>query len=157
MAIEEIRKLPSGRTVSLRMPDLYRLLNTAKGIPNPALAAVLKLLSGEGNNGEVINELQRLQNQKAQIRGLYEIARLCLVSPVLRLDLEEGATLGEGEIGPDEIPMGDLEVIYFGFFRLGTRSGFGPATNNPQPIENIGSDGESVSLSTESTDGDIFG
>lgn len=148
--IEEVRTLPSGRRVRLRMPHLYRLLASVRGIPNPKLAAVLKLLAGEGNL-EATNELQRLTSVTQMMRGLYEVAELCLVEPKLRLDLKEGETPGPGEIGPDELPIADAEVIYYGFFRRGPGAGFGPGTGAPnaQPAPDAGPDGDALSLSAE--------
>lgn len=151
--ILETRTLPSGREVVLKMPDLYRMLATTRGVPNPALASVLKLLAGEGNV-EAANELERLKSMQAQIRGLYEIARLCLVSPKLRLDLAEGEEPDEGEIGPEELPLADAEVIYFGFFRLGpvrragTRDADAGAAPNDRPA------GAALPVSAEPAPGD---
>ena len=146
--IDEDRTLPSGRVVTLRMPNMYKLMATSRGVPNPALAAVLKLLAGEGNS-EASNELQRLQGMQSQVRGLYEVAKLCLVQPVLRLDLKDDELPGPGEIGPDDLPLADAEVIYFSFFRIGPRAGLGPRTDQPESIANIGSNSTAVPLPTE--------
>jgi hypothetical protein len=104
------------RTVRLVMPNLYAVVSKVGGIPSPALAAVLKLLNGE-NLLQTPNEAQRMVNAAANIRGLYEIAALCLDEPKLVLD----GPVSERCLGPDEIPLGDLEVIYWRFFRAGIR------------------------------------
>lgn len=110
--------LPSGLVVTLKMPPFYQMLTTSRGVPNPAVAAVLALLAGEGHD-EAVNEMERLKALKARMRGLYEVAAMCMVTPKVRLDLKDGEQPHEGEISPDDLGIADLEHIYFGFFRNG--------------------------------------
>lgn len=139
MAHTTTMTLSQGREVKLTMPNLYQVL-TGKGVPNPALAAVLKLLHGEGLL-EQTNELQRLQSARDNLRGLYEIAALCLTEPVLRLEGEAQP----GEIGPDDLSFNDVETIYYAFFRRGTtpRSP-SPAAGEPGESAEPAPDGDGV-------------
>lgn len=105
--------LSSGVEATLEQPDLYTVLAQVGRIPNPAVASVLRLLEGAGAiDGQ--NELQRLQGLREYFQGLYLLASLTLVSPVLRLPEPDGKSivLREGEIGPRDLSQGDLWAIY---------------------------------------------
>lgn len=118
MPIRDERILPgSGMAVALTMPDLYSALLTAGTLPNPLLASILKLIEASGEDVAKLGEAQRLRASMDHIRGLYGIAQLCLESPKLRLDLKPGELPGEGEIGPADLTLNDLEHIYWRFFR----------------------------------------
>ena len=112
------------------MPDMYKVMVSIKSgrAPNPGVAAVLRLLDGAGAL-PAAGMLQRIQASAEFYQGLYEVARLCLQSPVLRLDLKEGEEAGENEITPGDLTWQDLEIIYYTFFR----SDPGPIRTGPDP------------------------
>lgn len=114
MAFTRTQLLPgSDIQAELQMPSLYHLILQASGVPDPRLAAVLKLLDGE-NPFKPLTDKERGAQLAANARGLYEVAALCMVQPKLILDR---APTGADEIGPADLPFGDLEVVYYNFFR----------------------------------------
>ncbi len=123
-------QLNDGRTGILEMPDLYELLCSVGTVPDPSIAAVLRLLEGTGAL-EQQNLIQRLQGQKEFWVGLYKLASLCLVEPRLRLDVSDKAPLLEGELTPKDLTLNQVQGIYYQFF-LGGRAAIGqPKSNNP--------------------------
>ena len=131
--------LNGGRVVKLSMPNIYKLL-TGSGVPNPALAGILRLLDGEGALAAP-SETQLLHGARDRLRGLMEIAALCLVEPKLRLDGEPG----EGEIGPPDLAFGDYELIYYSFFRSDPLSiSPVPDVREPRASEGAVSDGNGI-------------
>jgi hypothetical protein len=130
MAREATMLLSQGREVKLAMPNIYKVI-TGKATPNPALAAIVRLLDGDGLI-EAQGEAQRYQAARENVRGLYEIAALCLVEPVLRLDGDPQA----GEIGPADLAFSDLHLIYYSFFRAD------PLTLSPVPSAGLPREGE---------------
>lgn len=123
-------QLNGGRTGILEMPDLYALLCSVGTIPDPSIAAVLRLLEGTGAL-EQQNLIQRLQGQKEFYLGLYKLASLCLVEPKLRLDVTPEAPLLDGEISPRDLTFNQVQSIYYQFF-LGGRAAIGaPKSNDP--------------------------
>lgn len=108
-------QLNDGRTGILEMPDLYALLCSVGTVPDPGIAAVLRLLEGTGAL-EQQSLIQRLQGQKEFWVGLYKLASLCLVEPKLRLDVSEDAPLRPGELTPKDLTLNQVQAIYYSFF-----------------------------------------
>lgn len=110
--------LPSGIVAELQMPDLYGALASVGRVPNPLLAPALDLLvrdkaytpPGAPDPDVYLRKIQ-------EIRGMYAVAALCLVSPKLRLDLRDGERPKDGEIAPADLSYDDVETIYWSWFR----------------------------------------
>ena len=112
MAIRETYTLPSGRVVTLHMPDLYAILATVGRVPSQQMIDVLNLLQAEG----ALNpdpEIDRFLHKRNEIRGMYAVAALCLAEPKLSLDKAPP----EGALTPADLTFTDVEVVYYGFFR----------------------------------------
>src|SRR6185295_10269672 len=107
--------LNDGRTGLLEMPDLYAFLCSVGTVPDPSVAAVLRLLEGTGAL-EAQNPLQRLHGQTEWWLGLYKLAALCLVEPKLRLDVSDAAPLLPGELTPRDLSLNQVQGIYYQFF-----------------------------------------
>ena len=141
-ALRDTLTLSGGRRVNVVMPDLYALLATVGHVPSPAVAAVIRLLDLSGSL-DAPNELQQLTYKIQQVRGMYELAALCIETPRLVLkDAERGA----GELGPTDLTYDDLWKIY-GFFRQGPHH----ATDTKDDGGTAGDahDGDDVPLPTE--------
>jgi len=113
MAIEETYILPSGRAVKLRMPDLYAILASVGRVPSQQMIDVLNLLQAEGSLKKDEADEDRYLRKRNELRGMYAIAALCMVEPVLSLDANPPA----GAWTPADTTYADLEVIYWSFFR----------------------------------------
>lgn len=108
--------LPSGRVVEAEMPDLFSLLGQIGQIPDPITAAVIDLLTQEGALKRD-SDPTKYRNKADQLRGMYGVAALCLVRPRLDLKTERGD--GVEVLGRRDLPFGDLETLYYSFFRQG--------------------------------------
>jgi hypothetical protein len=115
MPITEQRMLPTGRIVTLTMPDLYSIMASVGRVPSPHIAAVLDLLiqdkayTPEGASADVYIR------KRDEVRGRYALAALCLVSP--RLVLDRAPKPEEDEIGPGDLSWVELEAIHLGWFQ----------------------------------------
>lgn len=135
-------QLNDGRIGVLEMPDLYALLCSVGTVPDPSIAAVLRLLEGTGAL-EQQDLIKRLHGQKEFWKGLYELAALCLKEPKLRLDVSDAAPLLPGELTPRDLTLNQVQGIYYQFF-LGRRAAIGaPKSDNargPAPAAPAGDD-----------------
>lgn len=111
MAVTETFILSSGRPVVLRMPNMYEVLCSIGNVPTLEMAGVLRLLEGSNAIAEQ-NLLQRYGALKEYFIGLYEMARLCIASPRVRVKGEPE----EGEISITDLSFGDVLAIYNRFF-----------------------------------------
>lgn len=112
MAIRKEYQLPSGRVVTLVMPDLYAILGAVGRVPSQQMVDVLNLLQQEGAlSGDV--EHDRFLHKRNEVRGMYAIAALCLEEPKLVLS----GDVPEGTLAPADLTWADLEAVYWGFFR----------------------------------------
>lgn len=103
----ELIRLPgSGNVARLIRPPLASMVLSSNGVPNPLSRNVQKLLSGTPPPKD---DAARWENYQANMRGMQELAALCLVEPKLRLD----APPGEGEIGPDDLTDLDYTFIVY--------------------------------------------
>ena len=112
MALQDTYTLPSGRRVTLAMPDLYAILATVGRVPSQQIVDVLNLLQAEGAL-DSDPDTNRFLLKRNEVRGMYAIAALCLVEPTLSLEREPPA----GALTPADLSFADVEVIYWGFFR----------------------------------------
>lgn len=137
----------SGLNVELTMPNLFAVLAKSGTLPNPALASVIKLLDGAGLL-EQSGEMQKIQQSRENLRGLYEIAAMCLARPVLRLE----GVIQEGEIGPEDLAFDDLFDIYYRFFRASPaerRAQSDAADQDVDGTEDVAPDRENVRRTTK--------
>ena len=111
MAVTEPFILSSGREVQLQLPNMFEVLCGIGNVPSLEMAGVLRLLEGSNAIAEQ-NLVQRYGALKEYFIGLYEMARLCMVSPRLKLKGEPE----EGEIGAADLSYGDVLAIYNRFF-----------------------------------------
>lgn len=103
----ELIKLPgSGNVARLVRPPLASMVLTNHGAPNPLSRDVQRLLSGTAPPKD---EQERWKNYQQNMRGMQELAALCLVEPRLRLDGEPQ----DGEIGPDDLTDLDYTFITY--------------------------------------------
>ena len=103
----ELIKLPgSGNVARLIRPPLASMVLTNHGAPNPLSRDVQRLLSGTPPPKD---EQERWKNYQQNMRGLQELAALCLAEPKLKLD----GPPGEGEIGPDDLTDLDYTFIWY--------------------------------------------
>lgn len=116
--------LPSGRVVEAEMPDLFTIMGQVGNIPDPVTAAVIDLLTNEGSLKKD-GDSSKYRNKADQIRGLYGIALHTLVRP--RVDLRAARGDGVETLGRLDLPIGDLEHIYYSFCRLGDSAAALPA------------------------------
>jgi len=153
MAREATLTLSNGQIAQLKMPNLYALLAQAGHIPNPMIVSVIRLLEGT-DALEDRGEYQKLAGLRDYYRGMYEVAALCLVSPVLRLDSEPAA----GEIGPEDLAFRDLTDIYFSFFfspppdghaRLRRVESAGHGSEEPEGAAEFARDGAELPAASE--------
>ena len=112
MALQDTYTLPSGRRVTLAMPDLYAILATVGRVPSQQMVDVLNLLQAEGALDRD-PDTNRFLLKRNEVRGMYAIAALCLVEPKLSLEREPPP----GALVPSDLSFADVEVIYWGFFR----------------------------------------
>jgi hypothetical protein len=112
MTIRETYTLPSGRVVTVAMPDLYAILATVGRVPSQHLVDVLNLLQADGALS-TDPDTNRFLVKRNEVRGMYAIAALCLVEPILSLDKEPP----EGALTPADLTWADVEAVYWGFFR----------------------------------------
>src|SRR5689334_16449354 len=101
MTITETRTLATGQRARLEMPDMLALVGGGIDIPNSALADVVELVFGDAF---ALTEEEQLASNRKRIKGLYEIAALCLVEPRLVLR----GTPKAGEIGSRDLSWGDV-------------------------------------------------
>ncbi len=100
----ELIRLPgSGNVARLIRPPLSQMALSSNGVPNPLSREVQKLLAGTAPPKD---EEARWKNYQANMRGMQEIAALCLKEPRLRLD----GPPQEGEIGPEDLT--DLDYTF---------------------------------------------
>jgi hypothetical protein len=112
MAIRKEYQLPSGRVVTLVMPDLYAILGAVGRVPSQQMVDVLNLLQQEGAlSGDV--EHDRFLHKRNEVRGMYAVAALCLEEPKLVLS----GDVPEGALTPTDLTWADVEAVYWGFFR----------------------------------------
>lgn len=103
----ELIRLPgSGNVARLIRPPLAHLVLSSNGVPNPLSRNVQKLLAGTPPPKD---EHARWANYQANVRGMQELAALCLLEPKLRLD----GPPGEGEIGPEDLADLDYTFIVY--------------------------------------------
>lgn len=103
----ELIKLPgSGNVARLVRPPLARMILSSNGVPNPLSRDVQRLLSGTAPPKD---EEARWKNYQANMRGMQELAALCLAEPKLRLD----GPIGDDEIGPDDLADLDYTFIVY--------------------------------------------
>lgn len=118
MPLSHVYRLPSGRVVHLQMPNLPALLLTTGHVPNVALLAALNILVKDGLwQPEKATEEEQRRRKRAEVMGWYGVAALTLVSPRLVLPPARPRPDAD-EIGPDDLTLEDVEVIY-GYFRYG--------------------------------------
>ena len=118
MPLQDTYTLPSGRRVTLAMPDMYAILATVGRVPSQQMVDVLNLLQAEGAL-DSDPDMNRFLLKRNEVRGMYAIAALCMVEPKLSLDREPPA----GALVPSDLSFADVEVIYWGSFR-GARAPF---------------------------------
>jgi hypothetical protein len=94
------------------MPDLYAILATVGRVPSQQMIDVLNLLQAEGALSSD-PEMDRFLHKRNEVRGMYAIAALCLVDPVLSLDKDPPV----GALTFADFTYADIEVLYWGFFR----------------------------------------
>jgi hypothetical protein len=103
----ELIRLPgSGNVARLIRPPLAQMVLSSNGVPNPLSRDVQRLLAGSAPPKD---EAGRWANYQANVRGMQELAALCLVEPKLRLD----GPPGEGEIGPEDLSDLDYTFIVY--------------------------------------------
>lgn len=103
----ELIRLPGcGHVARLVRPPMSKLVLTSNGVPNPLSRNVQKLISGTPPPKD---EQTRWENYQANMRGMQEVAALCMVEPRLRLD---GAP-EDGEIGADDLTDLDYTFILY--------------------------------------------
>jgi hypothetical protein len=129
MALQDTYTLPSGRRVTLAMPDLYAILATVGRVPSQQIVDVLNLLQAEGAL-DADPATNRFLLKRNEVRGMYAIAALCLIEPKLCLDGEPK----DGALTPSDLSYSDVEVIYWGFFR-GARAPQSDASPDPADLD----------------------
>ena len=135
-----IRKtLPSGLRVELDDNlDPYALATGAVNVPNSALGDILSLLTG--GDFSPVPELQT-ENNKAYIRGIYELCALWMTAP--RLVLKGTPPKGAIRPGP-AFSWGDAVAVW-NFFRLGDGTFVGAAADH-EPGESAAADTNSAAV-----------
>ena len=94
-------------------------------MPNPLSRNVQRLLAGTAPPKD---EQERWANYQANMRGMQEIAKLCLVEPKLNLD----GPPQEGEIGPEDLTDLDYTFIMYTWVE-GAADGVAPFRVTPEP------------------------
>lgn len=113
----DIWRMTTGVEAKVQMPNLYAILATVGAVPSQAMIEVLTLLDQEGVALAGVDEGQKFLRIRNNIRGMYAMASLILVEPRLVLDKDPG----EGEIGPRDLSLTDVEALYWRYFRGGYR------------------------------------
>lgn len=126
--------LASGMEAKLQMPNLYAILATVGAVPSQAMIEVLNLLDQDGVVLPAADQAQKFLRIRTQIRGMYALASYILVEPRLVLDREPG----EGEIGPSDLALNDVEGLYWRYFRGGYRQ---PPRSPADPADPDGAEG----------------
>jgi len=122
----ELIRLPGcGQVARLVRPPMSKLVLTSNGVPNPLSRNVQKLLSGAPPPKD---ENARWENYQQNMRGMQEVAALCLAEPRLRLD----GTPEEGEIGPDDLTDMDYTFLLYTWVE-GAAEQVAPFRVTPQP------------------------
>ena len=119
------KQLPSGTIVELD-DDLspYAIVTGSIAVPNTALQDILDLLTG-GNFSIVKDE--QIENNKAYIRGIYELAALWIKAPALHLGT---SPLPKGAIRPGAAFSWNDALWLWNLFRLGEAGLVGVAEDN---------------------------
>jgi len=106
--------LPSGDIAQLEHPDLWVILSQVGNIPDPITAKVLRLLELEG--------IAIPENSSSQWKyiadkhmGMFGIYSWCRVDK--KLDLAIVHSEDEKMLGRNDVPIIDLEYVYYNFFR----------------------------------------
>jgi hypothetical protein len=108
--------LASGRTVTLGMPDLFKLVATDADIPNHALTDILDLVTyGTMDSGRG-DDKKRLEGNRRFLMSQFQLAALVIQEPRLVLM----GDVGEGDLTPSDLVPTDLRDISE-FFQTGGR------------------------------------
>jgi hypothetical protein len=122
----ELIRLPgSGNVARLIRPPLASMALSSNGVPNPLSRDVQRLLAGTAPPKD---EDARWRNYQANMRGMQEIAQLCLKEPILRLD----GPPQEGEIGPDDLTDLDYTFLVYTWVE-GAAEAVAPFRVAPEP------------------------
>src|SRR5262245_47008079 len=97
----ELFTLPGSGNVALLKRISLVALAAAGAVPNPILYEVLRMLVIEVPSPNTTSEPDQLRHYKRNQKAFIEVARRCLVSPVLIVDREPDTN--QNEIGPDDL------------------------------------------------------
>jgi len=135
----EITLVSTGRAVTVNDLSAYDLAATDIPLPNQAMHDVLTLVTGAGL---ALSQAQQNENDRAYIRGVYELCALWLEKPKLVL---RGPAIN-GSITPGQLSWGEATELW-GLFRRGDTQTATP--NEPGQGEGTALPSADVSLPAE--------
>jgi hypothetical protein len=119
--------LPSGRKVVFEMPDMLALVAGGIDIPNQALTDVINLAFGRNYSAD---PAQQLTVDLAHLRGMLEIAALCLSEPKVYIPRgKKQRPLRKGEISYRDLAWEDVLELN-AMFRFGGAPILPPAADS---------------------------
>lgn len=123
---QDIWVLSSGVEATVQMPDLYGILSTVGAVPSQIMVDVMNLLDQEGVVLPGLDPAHKFLRIRNNIIGMYALASLILISPRLVLPQRRNGQmvmppLADGEIGPRDLTINDVEALYYRYFRGGYR------------------------------------
>jgi hypothetical protein len=117
--------LASGKTVTLGMPDLFKLVATDAEIPNQALTDILDLVTYGAMDSGRGDDKKRLEGNRRFLMSQFQLAALVIQEP--KLVLKGEAT--DGDLTPSDLVPRDLRDIAE-FFQTGGRNDTATTTDN---------------------------
>lgn len=109
----ELYRLPgSGGIARLRRLSLVTLA-AAGAVPNPLVEEILRLGVITAPDSAKASEADQMAFYRRNQKAFIEVARRCLVSPVLITDREPDPD--RNEIGPDDLAERDYTWLFYGF------------------------------------------
>jgi hypothetical protein len=110
--------LASGKTVTLGMPDLFKLVATDAELPSQSLVDILDLVTYGAMDSGRGDDKKRLEGNRRFLMSQFQLAALCIQEPKLVLMGE----VKEGDLTPSDLVPRDLREISDFFQTGGSRS-----------------------------------